>query len=168
MNSTRQKTRGEKVSRRQFFEWGIYVIAGFFSILLGVPLVGYFLSVIFRPGVEQWVPVTTLDRIDVLTPTEYAVAFERRDVLRSYEEMRGVFVIRKGNDILAFTNVCTHMHCSVRWLDYRQQIVCPCHGGVYDRWGQLAGGPPPNSLPLYATKVEGNVLYVANRQIFRV
>ncbi|MDA8187423.1 MAG: ubiquinol-cytochrome c reductase iron-sulfur subunit [Dehalococcoidales bacterium] len=159
---------GRKLNRREFFQWAVWAAGGIFGLIVAIPLVGYILAPFFRTPPEEWVRVCSLDEINSLTPTEFRIAFKREDAPQSYEDVRGVFVIRKGREILAFTNVCTHMGCSTRWLDWRQQILCPCHGGLYDRWGQLMGGPPAHSLPFYVSKIEGNDLYVANRYVFRV
>ena len=35
-----------------------------------------------------------------------------------------------------------------------QQLKCPCHGGTYDRDGQVTSGPPPEPLARFATRVE--------------
>jgi menaquinol-cytochrome c reductase iron-sulfur subunit len=40
-----------------------------------------------------------------------------------------------------------------------QLFLCPCHGGVYNEDGSVAGGPPPRALTQYPVRVEdGNVL----------
>jgi len=166
--SARSSRRQEEVSRRDLFRVGAVAIAGVFSAIVAIPLVALLISPWFTKVPEVWVRVCSLYQINALTPVEFRAAFKRRDGTITYEDVRGVFVIRKGTDILAFTNVCTHMDCPTRWLDWRQQIVCPCHGGIYDRWGQLMGGPPGHSLPLYVKKIVGSDLYVANRYEFRV
>ncbi len=139
------------------------MVAGAFTLLLGVPLVGYLGAVLGVTEPEQWVRVCSLDQIRVDVPTDFNIAFPRKNAPEAYQEARKVFTIRKGSDILAFSNVCTHMGCSVRWLAWREQILCPCHGGMYDRWGQLTGGPPSASLPLYVSRIQGNDLYVTDR-----
>lgn len=138
-------------------------IGGLFTLLLGLPLVGYLGAVLGVSEPEQWVRVCSLDQIKADLPTEYNIAFPRKNAPEGYQEARKVIAVRKGDQILAFSNVCTHMGCSVRWLDWRQQILCPCHGGMYDRWGQLVGGPPARSLPLYLSRIQGNDLYVTDR-----
>jgi nitrite reductase/ring-hydroxylating ferredoxin subunit len=153
----------KNISRRDFSATGVWLIAGVFSAVLGLPIIGSLLSYIFQTEPEQWVRVCTLSQIDTLRPTEFTVRFRTAGATGLADDVRGVFVIRRGNEILAYTNVCAHMGCSVRWVDWRQGIMCPCHGGVYDRWGNLAGGPPAHSLPIYVSKVQGNDLYVANR-----
>ena len=162
-------TEGRRpVSRRSFFQWGLAAAGGFFSLIVAIPLLGYLLSPFARRTLRQWVRVCSLDEVNSLTPSFFRISFTRTDGPRAYEEARGVFVIRRGNEILAFTNVCTHMACSVRWLDWKQQILCPCHGGLYDRWGQLMGGPPAHSLPFFVSRIENNDLYVADETMFRV
>lgn len=155
-------------NRREFFQWGVGIIGALFTALLGIPLLGFFASALLKRPPEQWVRVTSLDQIRTDEPIPFRIVFPREDAPRGYEDVRVVFAIRKGSEILAFTNVCTHMGCSVRWLAWRQQILCPCHGGIYDRWGNLVGGPPISGLPLYVQKIENNDLYVANRLERRV
>ena len=155
-------------NRRRFLqELAIGGIAGFVSILVAGPLVGYFFEVLGKSPSLQWVRVCSLDQIDTLEPREFRVSFKGENSSVPFEVVQGVFVIQQGNQILAFGNVCTHMGCSVRWLAWRQQILCPCHGGIYDRWGNLAGGPPSESLPLFLARIQGNDLYVANRIVPR-
>ncbi len=155
-------------SRRRFLqEIGVGAIAGFVSVLVAGPLIGYFFEVLAKNPSVQWVRVCSLDQIDTTQPREFKVTFKGENASVPFEVVQGVFVIRKGDEILAFGNVCTHMGCAVRWLAWRQQVLCPCHGGIYDRWGNLAGGPPAESLPLFLASIQGNDLYVANQIIPR-
>jgi len=155
-------------SRRRFLhEAGIVAIGGIVGGLVAAPLIGYFFDVLMKSPSLEWVRVASLDDIDSVEPRGFKVAFAGQNSPVPYQIVMGVFLIRRGDEILAFSNVCTHMGCPVRWLDWRQQIVCPCHGGIYDRWGQLMGGPPAASLQGYLTKIEGNNVYVANRMIRR-
>lgn len=157
----------QRLDRREFLGCLTVGIGGFVGLLLGVPLVGYLLGVFFVPKTTQYVRVTSLDQINSLEPVEFKVTFPGQNTPQNWDDVRGVFVIRRGTEILAYANVCTHMGCPVRWLSWRQQILCPCHGGMYDRWGQLMGGPPSRSLPLYATRIQGNDLYISNQLIPR-
>ncbi len=163
---TQEGSSQPRRSRRRFlYELGVVGIGGFVSFLVAWPLVGYAFSVLMKRSSLQWVRVCSLDQVNTVTPTEFRVAFKGENASVTWQDVRGIFVIRKGDQIFTFTNVCAHMGCSVRWLDWRQQILCPCHGGMYDRWGILIGGPPPRNLPLYVSKVEDNQLFVANRYL---
>ncbi len=54
------------------------------------------------------------------------------------------------------SNHCAHLGCPVRWFPDREEILCPCHGGIYDINGGLIGGPPPQDLYKYAFEVREN------------
>jgi Rieske Fe-S protein len=59
------------------------------------------------------------------------------------------------------SNHCAHLGCPVRWFRDRGEILCPCHGGIYDINGGLIGGPPPQGLYYYAFEIrEGGGIYV--------
>lgn len=160
-------TENQERSRRRFLTGLIGAAGGLFTLLAGVPIVGYVLAPLGLTAEKKWVRVASLNEINADEPKLFAVEFPRQDGSQQWNDRRGVFVIRHGEEILAFSNICTHMGCSVRWLPLRQQIICPCHGGIYDRWGELSGGPPAFSLPLYEQRIQGNDLYVANQLNYR-
>ena len=59
------------------------------------------------------------------------------------------------------SNHCAHLGCPVRWFPDRGELLCPCHGGIYDVNGGLIGGPPPQGLYLYAFEIrEDGGIYV--------
>ncbi len=47
------------------------------------------------------------------------------------------------------SNHCTHLGCPVRWFPDKGEMLCPCHGGIYDINGGYMGGPPPRNLYTY-------------------
>ena len=56
-------------------------------------------------------------------------------------------------DLNVFSNHCAHLGCPVRWFPERKEILCPCHGGIYDINGGYVGGPPPRDLWPFAFEV---------------
>jgi thiosulfate dehydrogenase [quinone] large subunit len=68
-------------------------------------------------------------------------------------------VIRHGDGTLtAFSAVCTHSGCEVGYQG--GQIVCPCHGGLYNaQTGAVEGGPPPAPLARKKVVDTGGSLY---------
>ncbi|MEO8518092.1 MAG: TQO small subunit DoxD [Dermatophilaceae bacterium] len=59
-----------------------------------------------------------------------------------------------GDTFVAFSAVCTHLGCTVRFEQSTAELFCPCHGGLYDaRNGQVLQGPPPSPLPPIAVQV---------------
>jgi Rieske Fe-S protein len=67
---------------------------------------------------------------------------------------RPVVLVRlEGDRYFALSAICTHMDiCQLDWSEERRQLVCPCHGGAFDLYGNVVQGPP--SIPLASYKVE--------------
>ena len=64
-----------------------------------------------------------------------------------------------GRKINVMANACAHMGCPTRWSEEEKEIVCPCHGGIYDINGEHTVGPPPHGLWRYAFRIseEGTI-----------
>lgn len=72
-----------------------------------------------------------------------------------------LILIRLPNgDVKGFSSVCTHLGCHVQWDPVAGNFLCPCHMGRFDTGGQVIAGPPPAPLPSYATRVEGDSVFV--------
>lgn len=66
-----------------------------------------------------------------------------------------------SQDLYVMSNHCAHLGCPVRWFPDREELLCPCHGGIYDINGGLIGGPPPQGLYYYDFEVrEDGSIYV--------
>jgi nitrite reductase/ring-hydroxylating ferredoxin subunit len=65
-----------------------------------------------------------------------------------------VLVVHHGPErYFALSAICTHMEdCKLEWDRERSQIVCPCHGCIFDLYGNVAQGPA--SVPLQRFGVE--------------
>jgi len=69
----------------------------------------------------------------------------------------------KYNQYVALSSRCAHLGCPVRFVAAAQRFICPCHGGVYDFRGMVAGGPPVRPLDRFYTRVVGNYVQVGPR-----
>ncbi len=68
-----------------------------------------------------------------------------------------------ASDFAALSSTCPHLGCQVHWEPQNTRFFCPCHNGVFDPQGRALSGPPADegqSLPRYALKVEGGLLYI--------
>jgi Rieske Fe-S protein len=59
----------------------------------------------------------------------------------------------KWNHWIALSSRCMHLGCPVRWVDAAERFICPCHGGVYNLRGMVAGGPPVRPLDRFYTRL---------------
>ncbi len=66
----------------------------------------------------------------------------------------------RDKGFLAFSKVCTHLGCLVKYDKDRQLFICPCHAGMFDLEGNVVSGPPPKPLPKFAVKVEGDNIVI--------
>jgi len=75
---------------------------------------------------------------------------------------RPVLVLRLADgSFRAFSAVCTHLNCIVRYSPERQRIECPCHGGVFDLQGRNVAGPPPRALREVRVTTDGEQLLLS-------
>ena len=72
-----------------------------------------------------------------------------------------VALVDAGGELRAFSAVCTHLGCIVKSepTDHHA-LYCACHGGMFDREGQVVGGPPPRPLPRYPVEVRDGQVFV--------
>ena len=62
-------------------------------------------------------------------------------------------------DLRAFSAVCTHLGCTVRYVPESKMIWCPCHNGIFDLHGRNIAGPPPRPLQEFKVNVrEGKIV----------
>lgn len=60
----------------------------------------------------------------------------------------------------AFSLVCTHQGCTVKYEDSGDVFNCPCHGSKYDGEGAVLNGPATKPLNKLNVTVTGNELIV--------
>lgn len=70
------------------------------------------------------------------------------------------FLVTKEQKLIALSPVCTHLGCMVRWDRVEEIFKCPCHGGVYDKFGSVKEGPPPASLTELPVKIADGMIYI--------
>jgi len=58
-----------------------------------------------------------------------------------------IYIFRDEEEgFAAASAVCTHLGCTVRWIDGSRQFHCPCHGSVFAADGEVLHGPAPRPL----------------------
>ena len=78
------------------------------------------------------------------------------------------FLVHVDDGLLALYQRCTHLGCLVPWNEADGRFACPCHGGRYNRVGEVLAGPPPRPLDLFPIRiVNGQVVVDTSRVITR-
>jgi cytochrome b6-f complex iron-sulfur subunit len=71
-----------------------------------------------------------------------------------------ILVLRTTDGVVAFSRRCTDLGCLISWNKEREQFVCPCHQGIFDKAGLNIAGPPPRPLDRFNIIKRGEQLYV--------
>jgi cytochrome b6-f complex iron-sulfur subunit len=79
---------------------------------------------------------------------------------------RGQFYLARLEDggFLAISRTCTHLGCTVPWVEKEKRFACPCHGSTFDITGNVVHAPAPRALDLFPVTIENNVVSVNTGQ----
>ncbi len=72
-----------------------------------------------------------------------------------------ILVRTPEGDLRAFSAVCPHLGCTVRYQAESKVIWCPCHNGIFDLHGRNIGGPPPRPLPEFKVNIRNGKVVVS-------
>ena len=74
----------------------------------------------------------------------------------------GRFYLARLEDggFLALHRECTHLGCTVPWVDAENRFVCPCHASSFDITGDVLSPPAPRPLDLFAVRIENKIVKV--------
>lgn len=72
-----------------------------------------------------------------------------------------IFIVRLGeSQVLAVSAICTHMRCVLQWKHENSTIACPCHGGAFDKTGNVLSGPPKRPLQQFRAEIRADEIIV--------
>ncbi len=71
-----------------------------------------------------------------------------------------VFVVHLESGYKVFSGICTHLGCIVRWEKQNQRFYCPCHQGIFNKAGEVTGGPPPRPLDEYEVVIDRQLVFI--------
>jgi cytochrome b6-f complex iron-sulfur subunit len=78
---------------------------------------------------------------------------------------RGKFYLARLEDggFLALSRTCTHLGCSIPWIEKDMKFACPCHGSAFDITGNVIEAPAPRALDIYPIAIENKFIKVNTR-----
>jgi Rieske Fe-S protein len=117
---------------------------------------------------KSWSVVGHVDEFHSITaPVQKLVEIDQLDGWRRTVSQKPVYVVKDAAGQLAVLSaVCTHLGCTVPWIDKQNKFLCPCHQAIFDPDGKLIGGPAPRGMDVLPMKIEQGVLKV-QYQFFR-
>ena len=132
--------------RRAALRWMLGVASAASAALFGFPVLRYLLPPA-RLGEER----TSEIQRNWIAPG---------DAMRMLVGGRPAIVINTPDGYRAYSAMCTHLGCVVRWRRGRREFFCPCHGGRFDADGRVIGGPPREPLVPLEIEDRGETLVV--------
>lgn len=136
------------------------------AALVGVPAIGVLVWPVGRLDTEEWVSLGAVDAFAVGGTRK--VLYVRKGAM-PYEgasAREGAWIRRVDEErFVAFSIYCTHTGCPVRWHESSQLFLCPCHGGAFDKDGEVASGPPPGPLMRHELRIRDGQLELRTRPI---
>jgi cytochrome b6-f complex iron-sulfur subunit len=134
------------ITRRQFLDRSLAAACGGCAVAAACVVVPYLLPPKGKAGPP--VEAGTLEALEEGQPTSVAFRHSR------------VFLIRRGDQVVALSAVCSHLGCIVAWSEPRLRFVCPCHAGTFDPEGKPVSGPPDRPLARIPVQVRHGRIYL--------
>jgi Rieske Fe-S protein len=138
---------------------------------IALPALGFALAPVFTRQTFEWQPIgpasdfadsTYVTRVITIDPQ---IGISGRTI--AYVRSRNPAVDKEPEDqynkFVALSSRCQHLGCPVRYTPAAQRFICPCHGGVYDFRGMVAGGPPVRPLDRFYTRVVNGQVEIGPR-----
>lgn len=141
------------VTRREmvkFLALGSLTIAGANAVVAGIPHV---------------VKPQEMPRTRVALASSIPVGRSR---LFSYptEEDPCILIRQPNGDLVAYSQVCTHLSCAVIHQEKENTLFCPCHNGYFTvADGRPYAGPPTRPLPRIKLEQRGNEIFAIGVEV---
>jgi menaquinol-cytochrome c reductase iron-sulfur subunit len=148
-------------SRRGFMAGAIYGILTLMGAALGVPALLYLGGRSRTTKPSRWVDAGDISSVPAGSPHEISFRRNRIDGWAIHSEKDTAWIIKNQDaSVTAFSPSCTHLGCAYRWEALRSQFICPCHGSLFSKNGDVIAGPAPRPLDRYEVKMEGKRLWL--------
>ena len=121
-------------------------------------------DLLVRDGDDSKTPLTPADIPDNAKPIVGWALEPGTGIVRAGSRFNRLAIGRLGDQVFAFTVICTHDGCDVTdWLSDEHMLSCPCHYSKFDPKdaGRVKDGPAPRALPQLPLTVTNGQLVVA-------
>jgi Rieske Fe-S protein len=162
---------GETITRRRLMTGAAHGAGGIAAAAFALPALAFAVAPIFKREPFQWQIIGTPADFNDLTYVTKVITI----VGGIGEAGKSIAYVRKRNSAVdtepgdkynkyvALSSRCMHLGCPVRYVQAAERFICPCHGGVYNFRGMVAGGPPVRPLDRFYTLVRNGYVYIGPR-----
>jgi cytochrome b6-f complex iron-sulfur subunit len=146
---------GGVVSTRRTFLWKVWLGLALVALAEALWLVIDFLTPRRPRARDEGVVVAgPLDRFEPGSVT-------------AFPEGRFYLVRLEDGGFLAMSRECTHLGCTVPWIQEEHRFVCPCHASEFDMQGAVVNPPAPRALDIYEVRIENRTVKVNTANLTR-
>ncbi|MGH9454424.1 MAG: ubiquinol-cytochrome c reductase iron-sulfur subunit [Terriglobia bacterium] len=147
------------INRRRFLSRLSLTLGSIAAAIVAIPSVAFLLGLRKPPHV--WRTVGKLGDFQVGSTVEVAFIDPSPLPWAGVTAKTAAWLRRESDQqFIAFSIVCTHLGCPVRWLPSADLFMCPCHGGVFYANGTVACGPPPRPLQQYPVRLQNGMVQI--------
>ena len=75
-----------------------------------------------------------------------------------------IAVLTPTGELVAYSQVCTHLSCAVVYDKAENGLFCPCHHGLFNLQGQPVAGPPTRSLARVHLERRGDQIFAIGKE----
>ena len=151
----------EVLKRRDFLNRLSLALSGLIGVIIGIPVISFLLAPLFEEPPEAWRAVGPVGNFKVGETVQVAVDDPSPLPWAGIVSKTSLWLRRDSDlEFRAFAVNCTHLGCPIRWLQDASLFMCPCHGGVFDQNGNVAGGPPQVPLPQFDVRINNGQVEV--------
>ena len=121
-------------------------------------------DLLVRDGDAERKPLARDDIADNAKPILAWAVEPASGIVRNGSRFNRVVIGRIGDEVFAYTAICTHDGCDVTdWLADEHVLSCPCHYSKFDPkdGGRVKDGPAPRALPQLPLTVADGKLVVS-------
>lgn len=107
----------------------------------------------FDAAPDEWTSVLDVELVEESTPTA------------AHANGLAVVLIRKGDDLYALADRCTHRGCALHQgrLNPDDTLTCPCHGSTFTLDGSIINGPATSPQPAYDVRTRAGKIELRER-----
>jgi menaquinol-cytochrome c reductase iron-sulfur subunit len=162
---------GETITRRRFMDLTANGAGMVAAAAFTLPVLGFAIGPVFSREPFKWQTIgkpsdfpedTYMTRV-----VEIVQGIGEAGTSTAYVRARNPAIdtepLDQYNHFVALSSRCMHLGCPVRYVGAAQRFICPCHGGVYDFRGMVAGGPPVRPLDRFYTRVQDGFVQIGPR-----
>jgi cytochrome b6-f complex iron-sulfur subunit len=145
---TQPSSSDRTLTRRSLLDWLVVAGSGVVTAVLAIPALAYLWPAAKGGAAEA----AEVEGAKSMTPGQSKTL---------QVGGKAVIVVRDRSGFRAFSAVCTHLGCLVKWDAASKHFLCPCHAAIFAEDGSVVSGPPPAPLPGYKVKEVGDKVFVS-------